>query len=200
VPGTTQTPEQIKATIKSRFAKIASAPQEELAFVVGASSAKHLGYDPAEIDSLPDSLTESFAGVGNPLALQELQPGQRILDLGSGAGLDSILAARRVAPDGSVVGIDFSAEMVSKARHNARLVAARNVEFQQAEADDLPLSSESVDVVLSNGVFNLCVDKAKVSAELFRVLLPGGRIQMADILLEDSVTTDEIAQKGEWSD
>ena len=195
-----QTPEQIKAAIKTRFAKVACAPQEELVFVVGAASAKHLGYVAQDIDSLPESVTESFAGVGNPLALAELQRGQTILDLGSGAGLDSILAARKVAPDGRVIGVDFAIEMVKKARANARLVDATNLEFEQAEADDLPVASGSIDVVLSNGVFNLCIDKPRVLSEVYRVLRPGGRVQMADILLDESVTTEEIAEKGEWSD
>jgi arsenite methyltransferase len=195
-----ETPDQIKADIKQRFVRLALAPQEEQKFPVGPASAKQLGYDAHEIDSLPRSVTESFAGVGNPLALGELRAGQAVLDLGCGAGLDSILAARRVAPTGKVIGIDFAAEMVEKATRNARTVGATNAEFRQGEADALPLSAGSVDVVISNGVFNLCLDKPKVLAEAFRVLRPGGRIQMADILLEHGVTPQEAARKGTWSD
>jgi len=195
-----ETPDQIKADIKQRFVRLALAPQEEQKFPVGPASAKQLGYDAHEIDSLPRSVTESFAGVGNPLALGELRAGQTVLDLGCGAGLDSILAARRVAPTGKVIGIDFAAEMVEKATRNARTVGATNAEFRQGEADALPLSAASVDVVISNGVFNLCLDKPKVLAEAFRVLRPGGRIQMADILLEHGVTPQEAARKGTWSD
>jgi arsenite methyltransferase len=195
-----ETPDHIKAGIKQRFVRLALAPQEEQKFPVGPASAKHLGYDPHEIDSLPPSVTESFAGVGNPLALGELRAGETVLDLGSGAGLDSILAARRVAPTGKVIGIDFAAEMVEKATLNARTVCATNAEFRQGEAEALPIRTGSVDVVISNGVFNLCLDKPKALAEAFRVLRPGGRIQMADILLEDGVTPQEAARKGTWSD
>jgi arsenite methyltransferase len=195
-----QTADEIGADIKQRFVRLALAPQEEQKFPVGPASAKRLGYDAKEIDSLPRSVTESFAGVGNPLALGELLPGQTVLDLGCGAGLDSILAARRVGAAGNVIGIDFAAEMVAKARRNAQAVRATNAKFCQGEAGALPLRTRSVDVVISNGVFNLCLDKPKVVAEAFRVLRPGSRIQMADILLEDEVTPEEIARKGTWSD
>ncbi len=191
---------QIEAEIRERFAKLALAPDREQKFPVGADSAKHLGYDAEEIDGLPGVVTESFAGVGNPLALGDLSPGQTVLDLGCGAGLDSILAARRVGPAGTVIGIDFSAEMIDKARQNAARVATNNAEFRQGDAAALPLDDASVDVVISNGVFNLCVDKLRVVAEMFRVLRPGGRLQMADILLRDDVTPEEVARKGAWSD
>ena len=194
-----ETPDQIKAEVRQRFVRLAVAPQEEQHLLVGPTSAKWLGYDAHEIDSLPRSVTESFAGVGNPLALGELRAGEMVLDLGSGAGLDSILAARRVGPTGKVIGIDFAAEMVEKAKRNADAVGVTNAEFRQGEADAIPVSDGSVDVVISNGVFNLCLDKPKVLAEAFRVLRPGGRIQMADMLLEDGVTPEEVAQKGAWS-
>ena len=195
-----QTPDQITAAVKERFAKLARSPQEKQPFAVGPDSAKTLGYDAAEIDALPVSLTESFAGVGNPLALCELRAGDTVLDFGSGAGMDSILAARRVGPTGRVVGVDMTAEMVKKARTNATAAGVANAEFHQADADHLPADDNAVDVVISNGVFNLCVDKPKVLGEAFRVLKPGGRIQMADILLHDNVTQEEVAAKGTWSD
>lgn len=192
--------DHIKAEITQRFVKVALAPQEEQKFPVGPSSAKRLGYDAREIDALPCSVTESFAGVGNPLALGELRTGQTVLDLGCGAGLDSVLAARRIGTAGRVVGVDCTAAMVEKARRNAETVGVTNAEFRQGDADALPVSDESVDVVISNGVFNLCLDKPKVLAEAFRVLRAGGRIQMADILLEEGVTSEEVARKGTWSD
>ena len=145
-------------------------------------------------------MTESFCGVGNPLDLGDVRPGQAVLDLGSGPGLDSLLAARRVGPTGRVVGVDLCLEMVEKARRNASLLGLRNVEFVEAGIEKLPLPDGSVDVVISNGVFNLCPDKPEVLAEVFRVLRPGGRLQMADILLHDDVMPQEVAQKGEWSD
>jgi arsenite methyltransferase len=195
-----ETPDQIRAEIKQRFAKVALAPHEEQKFPVGPASAKRLGYDAEEIDGLPGSVTESFAGVGNPLALGELRSGETVLDLGCGAGLDGILAARRVGSAGRVIGVDFAPEMIEKARRNADAVGATNAEFRRGEADALPLPDGSVDVVMSNGVFNLCFDKPKVLAEAFRVLRPGGRIHMADILLDDDVTPEEVARKGSWSD
>ena len=196
----TPTPERIKEEIRERFVKVALSPQAETKFPVGPDSAKRLGYDPAEIDALPGPVTESFAGVGNPLALGEPRPGEAVLDLGSGAGFDSILAARRVGPAGRVVGVDFAAAMVEKARRNATAVGVTNAEFRQGEADALPVESGWADLVISNGVFNLCIDKPKVLGEVFRVLKPGGRIQMADMLLDDGVTQEEVARKGTWSD
>jgi SAM-dependent methyltransferase len=191
---------ELRATVKDRFAAVARSPGQEMRFPVGPASAKRLGYDPTEIDALPPSVTESFCGVGNPLGLGELLPGQSVLDLGSGPGMDSLLAARRVGPAGKVVGVDLCPEMVEKARRNADLVGLRNVEFVLAGIEQVPLPNGSVDVVISNGVFNLCPDKPRVLAEAYRVLRPGGRLQMADILLEEGVTPEEVARKGSWSD
>jgi SAM-dependent methyltransferase len=192
--------EAIHAAVEQRFAQVARSPGQEQKFPVGPASAKKLGYDPKEIDALPPAVTESFCGVGKPLGLGAVDPGQAVLDLGSGPGLDSLLAARRVGPSGKVVGVDLCPEMVEKARRNASLLGLHNVQFMQAQIEKLPLPDASVDVVISNGVFNLCPDKPAVLAEAFRVLRPGGRLQMADILLHDDVTPEEVAHKGEWSD
>lgn len=191
---------ELQATVKERFAKVARTPDQERKFPVGPASAKKLGYDPNEIDALPTSVTESFCGVGNPLGLGEFRAGQAVLELGSGPGMDSLLAARRVGPTGRVVGVDMCEEMITKASHNAELLGLSNVEFVNAGIEKLPLPDESVDVVISNGVFNLCPDKPSVLAEASRVLRPGGRLQMADILLEEGVTPEEVAKKGSWSD
>jgi arsenite methyltransferase len=191
---------EIRAAVGQRFAQVARSPEQERKFPVGPASAKKLGYDPQEIDALPPAVTESFCGVGNPLGRGEVRPGQTVLDLGSGPGVDSLLAARRVGPTGKVVGVDLCPEMVEKARRNASLLGLRNVEFLHAGIEKLPLSDGVVDVVTSNGVFNLCPDKPGVLAEAFRVLRPGGCLQMADILLHDDVTPEEVAHKGEWSD
>ena len=195
-----ETPDQIRARIEERFVRVALEPQEKQPFSIGPDSAKRLGYDAAEIDALPPTVTESFAGVGNPLGLGEITPGQTVLDLGSGAGMDSLLAARRVGRAGKVIGVDVTEAMLAKARRNASALGVENVEFRRAEAADLPLPDGAVDVVISNGVFNLCLDKPKVLAEVFRVLKPGGRLQMADILLDDGVTPQEVERKGAWSD
>jgi len=190
----------IRAAVEQRFAQVSRSPDQEKKFPVGPASAKKLGYDPREIDALPPSATESFCGVGNPLGLGEVRPGQTVLDLGSGPGLDSLLAARRVGPSGKVIGVDLCQEMVEKARRNAELLGLSNVEFLNTGIEKLPVPDGSVDVVISNGVFNLCPDKPGVLAETFRVLRPGGRLQMGDILLHDDVLPEEVVRKGEWSD
>jgi len=175
-------------------------PDQERKFPVGPESAKRLGYDPAEVASLPSSVTESFCGVGNPLSLGHPQPGQTVLDLGCGAGFDTLLASRRVGTTGMVIGIDMTPEMIVKARTNAENLGQINVGFVLGAIEGLPLPGASVDLVISNGVFNLCPDKPRVLSEVFRVLKPGGRLQMADILLEPQVTSEEVASKGSWSD
>ena len=190
----------LRAAVQTRFAKVALSPADEQKFPIGPASAKRLGYNPAEIDALPISATESFCGVGNPLSLGEIAAGQTVLDLGSGAGMDSLLAARRVGPDGKVIGVDACDEMLAKARLNAKKSNLSNVEFVNSGIDNVPVPDESVDVVISNGVFNLCLDKLAVLAETYRVLRSGGRLQMADILLEEGVTPEEVAKKGAWSD
>jgi arsenite methyltransferase len=192
-------PASIPALVRERFGRIATAPQREKRRI-GPSAAQALGYDPGEIDRLPQAVTESFAGVGNPHALGEVRPGETVLDLGSGAGLDSLLAARKVGPGGRVVGIDFTPEMVAKARRNVQAVGLSNVAFHNAPVEALPLADNTADVAICNGLFNLCPDKPKALAEVFRVLKPGGRFLIADILLEDQVTPEVVARKGAWSD
>ncbi len=191
---------EIREQIRARFANVARSPECEQTFPVGSDSAKALGYNADEIDSLPVEVTESFCGVGNPLSLEEMTAGHTVLDLGCGAGLDSVLAARRVGPTGSVIGIDMTAEMLDKAKRNSRSASVDNIEFRLGEANELPLEDETIDVVITNGVFNLCLDKAKVLSELRRVLCDGGRLQLADILLHANVTPEEVADKGSWSD
>ncbi len=191
---------EVKQQIRERFANVARSPESERVFPVGPESAKALGYDGDEIDDLPAEITESFSGVGNPLSLGNIAPGQTVVDLGCGAGLDSILAARRVGPTGTVIAIDMTAEMLDKAKRNAVAVGLNNLDFHLGEAEELPVGDETVNVVITNGVFNLCLNKPRVLAALHRVLRPGGRLQMADILLHDDVTQEEVAGKGTWSD
>src|SRR5271157_1353686 len=200
MPTQTQQPDNLRASVIDRFRKVATAPDQETKFPVGPESAKKLGYDPCEVDALPSAVTESFCGVGNPFSLENPQPAQTVLDLGCGAGFDTLLAARRVGATGTVIGVDMTPEMIAKARTNAEKMGPANVEFFLGEIEDLPLPDASVDLVISNGVFNLCPDKPQVLGEVFRVLKPGGRLQMADILLELHVTPQEVASKGSWSD
>ena len=194
------TPAEIERAVKDRFAALARRPAEEQRFPVGPDSAKKLGYATHDIDTLPMAATESFAGVGNPFSLGELRPGQIILDLGCGGGMDSLLAARRVQPAGKVIGVDMVEEMLAKAQRNAEMVGLTNLDFRLGRADALPVYAESVDVIITNGVFNLCLDKPKVVAEMCRVLRPGGCLYMADILLEEHVTPEQLVSMGTWSD
>ena len=200
MPTQSQQPDNLRASVIDRFRKVAIAPDQERKFPVGPESAKKLGYDLCEVDALPSAVTESFCGVGNPFSMGEPQPGQTILDLGCGAGFDSLLAARRVGASGKVIGVDMTPEMIAKARTNAETLGLANVEFFLEEIEDLSIPDASVDLVISNGVFNLCPDKPRVLSEVFQVLKPGGRLQMADILLEPHVTPEEVASKGSWSD
>lgn len=194
-----EAPEVIRASVRQRFGKLARSPGSEMAFPVGPGSAKSLGYSSDQIDGLPLSITESFAGVGNPFSLGAPQAGETVLDLGCGAGLDSILAARLVGPSGKVIGVDLTPEMIEKAAGNARAIEAANVEFRLGDLECLPVPDGTVDVAISNGVFNLCPDKPRVLTEVYRVLRAGGRLFMADILLEDHVTPEKVQLMGSWS-
>lgn len=192
--------DEIKEKIRRRFVKVATDPTAPQRHPTGPASAKTLGYAAAEIDGLPAVVVESFAGVGNPLGLHALRPGETVVDIGCGAGVDGILAARAVGPSGRVVGVDVTAEMVEKATANAVAAGVTNAEFHRGEADRLPVGDGAADVVISNGVFNLCLDKPRALAEVYRVLRPGGRLQMADILLGEAVTDEQVEKRGAWSD
>jgi arsenite methyltransferase len=190
----------LRASVIGRFTLVAQAPEQERNFPVGPENAKRLGYEPAQVDALPSSVTEPFCGVGDPFFLGDPHPGQTVLDLGCGAGFDTLLAAQRVGRNGKVIGIDMTPEMIAKARQNAGILGLANIELILGEVETLPVADASVDLVISNGVFNLCPDKPRVLGEVFRVLMSGGRLQMADILLEPHVTPEEVASKGSWSD
>ena len=192
--------DDLRDAVIDRFRLVATAPDQERKFPVGPESAKRLGYDPAEVDAVPSVVAESFCGVGNPFSMGEPLPGQTVLDLGCGAGFDTLLAAQRAGPLGKVIGVDMTPEMIDKARSNAESLELANVAFILGEIEALPLPDASVDLVISNGVFNLCLDKPTVLREVIRVLKPGGRLQMADILLEPQVMPEEVANKGSWSD
>jgi ubiquinone/menaquinone biosynthesis C-methylase UbiE len=139
---------------------------------------------------VPETAAESFAGVANPFTLGRLEPGERVLDLGCGAGTDSLVAAQMVGPEGSVTGIDMTPEMLAKARRAGEELGAGNVEFLEAEAERLPFPDASFDVVISNGVIDLIPDKDAVFSELHRVLRPGGRLQVADVTIQNPVSEE----------
>jgi SAM-dependent methyltransferase len=191
--------DELRTAIQDEYAEVAVCPTKGFHFHTGRPLTTRLGYDPGEVDWLPEPVIESFAGVGNPFALGRLVPGETVVEIGSGAGLDAILAARQVGPAGRVVGIDMTPAMLAKARTNARLVGATNVEFREGLAEAVPVADAFADVVISNGVINLCPDKEAVYREVFRILRPGGRIQIADIVVKEAVPTDAKDDISLWT-
>jgi len=181
--------ELLKSEIKKTYASVSAEPERDFIFPTGRPWAEDLGY-PAELANVPDAAVESFAGVANPWEMGRLEPGERVLDLGSGAGTDSLIAARMVGEQGHVTGIDMTPEMLAKARAAAGAMGASNVEFVESEAERLPFPDASFDVVISNGVIDLIPDKDAVFAELYRVLAPGGRIQIADVTIQNPVSAE----------
>jgi arsenite methyltransferase len=179
----------LRSEIRKTYASVSREPEKDFVFPTGRAWAEDLGY-PEELATVPESAVESFAGVANPFSLGRLQPGERVLDLGSGAGTDSLVAAKMVGSDGSVTGIDMTPEMLAKARAAAAELGANNVEFIESEAESLPFPDASFDVVISNGVIDLIPDKDAVFAELYRVLAPGGRLQIADVTIQNPVSEE----------
>jgi SAM-dependent methyltransferase len=155
-------------------------------------------YSAEERGALPDSAVLASLGCGNPTAVAELREGESVLDLGSGGGIDVLLSARRVGPTGKAYGLDMTDEMLALARHNAAEIGATNVEFLRGEIERIPLPAESIDVVISNCVINLSTDKPAVFAEIHRVLHPGGRMGVSDVVAEDRLTPAERAERGAW--
>jgi arsenite methyltransferase len=180
----------LKSEIKKTYASVSQEPEKDFIFPTGRAWAADLGYPASLLERVPESAAESFAGVANPFSLGALEPGEDVLDVGCGAGTDSLVAAQMVSPHGSVIGIDMTAEMLAKARAAAEEMGRRNVEFVEAEAERLPFPDERFDVVISNGVIDLIPDKDAVFSELNRVLKPGGRIQVADVTIQNPVSEE----------
>lgn len=171
----------LREEVKNKYREVATDPHGSYHFHTGRKLAERLGYDDAFVQSLPDEAVESFAGVGNPFAFGALSKGERVVDVGSGAGFDSFVAADQVGPTGKVIGVDMTAEMLAKSRATAARLGLTHVEFRDGLAEELPVEDGWADVVISNGVVNLCADKRAAFSEIFRVLRPGGRLQFADI-------------------
>src|ERR687886_84564 len=181
--------EVLKSEIRKTYASVSEQPEQDFIFPTGRGWAEDLDYPP-ELANVPDRGVESFAGVANPFSLGRLEPGERVLDLGSGAGTDSLVAAQMVGERGHVTGIDMTSAMLAKARAAAAEMGATNVEFVEGEAERLPFPDASFDVVVSNGVVDLIPDKDLVFAELYRVLAPGGRMQIADVTIQNPVSEE----------
>lgn len=191
--------DQLRDEVKVKYGEVATAPTAEYHFHTGRVAADRLGYDMGLVDSLPERAVESFAGVGNPFDLRPLEPGERVVDAGSGAGFDSFVAVRQVGDTGFVVGIDMTAEMLEKSRTTAQTLGLPNVDFRDGLLEEMPVEDGWADVVVSNGVINLCPDKRAVFGEIRRVLRPGGYLQFADIANGKPVPTEALRDIDLWT-
>lgn len=174
---------QILSAVREMYSEVANLPSKQFHFPTGRSACLFVGYPEDWLDRVPASALESFAGVGFPFRADVMRPGDRVLDIGAGSGTDTLIAVRIVGPQGVVFALDMTPAMLVKLRKNVALAAAANVEVIEGTAESIPLPDASVDVVTSNGVLNLVPDKVKAFAEIFRVLRPGGRVQIADIVV-----------------
>ncbi len=177
----------LRQAIQEEYDEVASHPQKGFHFHTGRPLARMLEYLDEELEGIPESSIESFAGTGNPFSLGELRPGERVVDVGCGAGIDSLVAAKKVTPDGRVIGVDMTPSMLEKARRAAEGAGLKSVEFREGYAEALPVDDGWTDVVICNGVLNLMPDKGAALEEMSRVLEPGGRLQIGDILVQKAV-------------
>lgn len=191
--------DRLREQVRAKYREVAVEPSASFHFHTGRALAARLGYDTAVVDALPDRAVESFAGVGNPFSLRRLETGERVVDVGSGAGFDSFIAREQVGPTGAVIGIDMTQEMLDKSRATASMLGFDNVEFREGLAESIPVEDSSVDVVISNGVINLCADKRAVFDEIARVLRPGGRLQFADIANGRPVPAEALRDIDLWT-
>ena len=189
-----------RAEVQTMYSRVATSPDGEFHFHRGPHYATTmLGYDPTELAALPVEVTSSFAGIGNPHALGRVPPGATVLDIGCGAGTDLLLAARRVGPTGRAIGVDMTEAMRERASKGAAACGLANVEVQPGDATRLPVEDRSVDVVISNGVLNLVPEKERAVAEIARVLKPGGRVQIADIVIAEILPESALRDIDLWT-
>jgi SAM-dependent methyltransferase len=177
----------LREAIREEYAEVASDPEKGFHFHTGRPLARMLDYQDEWLEGIPESSIESFAGTGNPFSLGEIQSGERVVDVGCGAGIDSLIAARKVGPEGRAIGVDMTPSMLEKARRASKKMGLENVEFRGGYAEALPVEDGWADVVISNGVLNLMPDKSAALEEMTRVLKPGGRLQIGDILVQKAV-------------
>ena len=191
--------EGLRREVQEKYREVAAHPTADFHFHTGRAHALRMGYPESPLMDLPDSATEAFAGVANPFYWGLPKPGERVVDLGSGAGMDSFIAAMAVGPTGQVVGVDMTPEMLDLATATAKELGLGNVEFREALIEDLPIESNWADVVISNGVINLCPDKLGVYREVHRILRPGGRMTIADICVEKPVPQSALKDIDLWT-
>jgi len=191
--------ELLRAEVRQKYKEVAVDPHGDFHFHTGRPLAARLGYDDPVVGALPDVAVESFAGIANPFSLAPLVPGERVVDIGSGAGFDSFIAAGLVGETGAVVGIDMTSEMLDKSRSTAADLGLSHVEFREGLAESLPVPDGWADVVITNGVLNLCADKQAAFDEVMRVLRPGGRLQMADIANGNEVPEEAVRDIDLWT-
>lgn len=192
-------PAQLREEVKSKYRDVACNPHGEYHFHTGRPLAQRLGYDQSVVDTMPDAAVESFAGVANPFVLRILEQGEKVVDAGSGGGFDSFIAAGQVGPEGRVVGVDMLAEMLEKSRNTAKRMGLANVEFREGILEEMPVEDGWADVIISNGVINLCADKKATFGELWRILRPGGRLQFGDIANGKAVPESAISNIDLWT-
>jgi arsenite methyltransferase len=191
--------EVLRTSIRAEYAAVASDPRRGFHFHTGYRLAAMLGYPDAIISELPPDAVASMAGTGNPFALGPIGTGERVVDCGSGSGTDALIAARLVGPGGGVIGVDMTPEMLAKARASAAIAGFTNVEFREGLLERLPIETGWADIVISNGVLNLVPDKRAALGEMYRVLRPGGRLQLADIVLERPVSATSRQDVSLWT-
>ncbi len=191
--------EALRGQVRAKYADVALAPEKGFHFHTGRPLARMLGYEDEVVAALPASVVESFAGTGNPFSLGAPEPGSVILDIGCGAGFDTLIAARLIGPSGSVIAVDMTEAMLEKTRRGALELGLGNVDARPGYAEDLPVADDSIDLVISNGVINLCPDKVQVMREVRRVLRPGGRFQIGDIIVHREVDQSAKDDIDLWS-
>jgi arsenite methyltransferase len=190
--------EVLREEIQKTYAGVSTKPEDEFIFPTGRAWAEDLDYPP-ELGNVPEGSVESFAGVANHFVLGRIEEGATVLDLGCGAGADLLIAAQMVGPEGKAIGMDMTAEMLERARQSAIEMGLDNIELHEGLIESLPLEDESVDVVISNGVIDLVPDKDTVFSEIDRVLRPGGRLQIADVVIHKEVSEDARKRIDLWT-